>query len=62
MSGNSDRRQARARVTIARTFRLFIAALRRTGVLAFDFQGGERLGRPGQLIIANHPSPLDVAF
>lgn len=62
MSGNSDRRQARARVTIARTFRLFIAALRRTGVLAFDFQGGERLGRPGQLIIANHPSLLDVAF
>lgn len=34
----------------------------RTGVLTYDIQGAERLGRPGQMIIANHPSLIDVVF
>ncbi|MEX5669565.1 lysophospholipid acyltransferase family protein, partial [Pseudomonas neuropathica] len=28
----------------------------------YDIQGAEKLGRPGQMIIANHPSLIDVVF
>jgi 1-acyl-sn-glycerol-3-phosphate acyltransferase len=34
----------------------------RAGVLTYDIQGAEKLGRPGQMIIANHPSLIDVVF
>ena len=30
--------------------------------LSYDFQGRERLGLPGQLVIANHPTLIDVVF
>ena len=31
-------------------------------MLSYELRGFERLGRPGQLILANHPSLLDVLF
>jgi len=34
--------------------------MRVTGLLTLDFRGAEQLGKPGQMIIANHPSLLDV--
>ncbi|WP_454690690.1 lysophospholipid acyltransferase family protein [Achromobacter aloeverae] len=57
-----SRRQQRARGAIHWTFRVFIRLLVRTGILTFEFRGAERLGRPGQMIVANHPSLLDVVF
>lgn len=60
--GDQRIQQGRARQTIGWTFRHFIRFMVRSGILAVDFQGAERLGRPGQLIIANHPSLLDVVF
>lgn len=30
--------------------------------MTYSFSGAERLGRPGQLIIANHPSLIDVVL
>jgi 1-acyl-sn-glycerol-3-phosphate acyltransferase len=44
------------------SFRCFIGFMHRAGVLTYEFRGRERLGRPGQLIIANHPSLIDVVF
>ena len=32
------------------------------GVISYEFRGVERLGRPGQLIIANHPTLIDVVL
>jgi 1-acyl-sn-glycerol-3-phosphate acyltransferase len=32
------------------------------GVLTYRRQGAEKLGRPGQMIIANHPSLIDVVL
>lgn len=52
----------RARRTINSLFRSFIRFMASSGVLTFDVQGQERLGRPGQMVIANHPSLLDVVF
>ena len=54
--------QQRARATIHHAFRRFIRLLVRTRVLTYEFEGVERLGRPGQMIVANHPSLLDVVF
>ena len=62
MPGNAVRHRERARYTISRLFWLFIRFMARMGILTYDVQGAERLGRPGQMIIANHPSLIDVVF
>jgi 1-acyl-sn-glycerol-3-phosphate acyltransferase len=55
-------RRARIRSSVQRAFRLFVEVMRVVGVLRYEFVGSERLGRPGQLIIANHPTLIDVVF
>ena len=62
LPGDAARHRERARTTISRLFWLFIRTMARMGVLTYDVQGAERLGRPGQMIIANHPSLIDVVF
>jgi len=60
--GRPHERRARARAVVRRTFRLFIGFMSRIGVLSYEVSGVDRLGRPGQLIVANHPSLIDVVF
>lgn len=55
----------RARVsrrTIHLTFRFFVGLMRWLGVLTYEVHGLDRLNRPGLLILANHPSLIDVVF
>jgi 1-acyl-sn-glycerol-3-phosphate acyltransferase len=59
---DAARRHARSRAIIAWTFYRFVRLLVRMGVLTYEFRGIERLGRPAQMIVANHPSLLDVLF
>ncbi|MDO4879149.1 MAG: lysophospholipid acyltransferase family protein [Neisseria sp.] len=59
--GDTARRLA-ARRMIGRVWRFFVGYLKWSGVLDVRFEGLERLGRPGQLILANHPSLLDVVL
>ncbi len=40
----------------------FARMTRALGVLTYDVEGAERLGRPGQLIVANHPTLIDGVF
>jgi 1-acyl-sn-glycerol-3-phosphate acyltransferase len=54
--------QRRARRTISRLFWAFIRFMARAGVLTYTIEGAEKLGRPSQMIIANHPSLIDVVF
>jgi 1-acyl-sn-glycerol-3-phosphate acyltransferase len=42
--------------------RFFVGVLHRSGALTYEVRGLERLGRPGQLILANHPTLIDVVF
>lgn len=57
------RAQTRAVRTVVRGFfRFFIALLRALGVLTYEVHGAERLQRQGLLILANHPSLIDVIF
>ena len=57
-----QRRSRHARAVIHRSFSLFIGLTRRLGVLTYEFRGAERLQRSGLLILANHPTLLDVVF
>jgi 1-acyl-sn-glycerol-3-phosphate acyltransferase len=57
-----ERKRARARRIMQGSLWLFVIVMHRSGVLTYEFVGIERLGRPGQLVIANHPSLVDVVF
>jgi 1-acyl-sn-glycerol-3-phosphate acyltransferase len=36
--------------------------MHRGGGLTYEFHGRERLGRPGQMVVPNHPTLIDVVF
>lgn len=60
LPGDSKVHRTRARAVVSRSFRGFVEFMFRTGVLTYAVEGAERLGQPGQLVIANHPSLIDV--
>ncbi|WP_417695722.1 lysophospholipid acyltransferase family protein [Pseudomonas sp.] len=62
LPGDAQAHRLRARRTVGRLFWFFIRFMARTGVLTYQIDGAEKLGRPGQMIIANHPSLIDVVF
>ena len=51
-----------ARKVIRRAFRSFIGAMRALGVLTLEVHGTERLHGGGRLILANHPTLIDVVL
>jgi 1-acyl-sn-glycerol-3-phosphate acyltransferase len=60
--GSAMAHRRRVRAVFRFGMRFFVEFMRGVGVLTYEFQGGDRLGRPGQLILANHPSLIDVVF
>lgn len=44
------------------SWRFFIWFMKGVGILSWEVRGAERLQQPGRLIVANHPSLLDVVF
>jgi len=60
---NPDTRQRVARRLVSNAFRLFLWVMQGLGVLSYEVKGRENgvAGR-NQLIIANHPSLIDVIF
>jgi 1-acyl-sn-glycerol-3-phosphate acyltransferase len=57
-----DRARRAARATVGGGLRAFVGFMRAVGVLRYSFDRRERLGRPGQVIVANHPTLIDAAF
>lgn len=55
-----ERRVAAARGVIRALFRGFVAMMRATGVVTVEVRGLERLQGGGRLILANHPTLIDV--
>jgi 1-acyl-sn-glycerol-3-phosphate acyltransferase len=51
-----------AKRIIHRTFRMFVGMMRGLGVLSYEVRGLERLRAGGQLVLANHPTLIDVVF
>ena len=56
------RRTRVARVLIHHFFRFFIELMRVLGVLSYELHGIERLRQGGLLVLANHPTLVDVIF
>jgi len=56
------RRRLLARRFIAWVFRRYLELLRALGLISYEFHNPEALQGPNQLIVANHPSLLDVVF
>lgn len=52
----------RARKIIKFTFSIFVWMMRGLGVLTYEFRNSDLLNRNGLLVLANHPSLIDVVF
>jgi 1-acyl-sn-glycerol-3-phosphate acyltransferase len=44
------------------TFRLYVEMMRGLGLLSYEIEGLEHLHVPGRLVVANHPTLIDVVF
>jgi len=64
MAASPDRvvRTRRAQALIHHTFRFFVGLMRAVGVICLEVRGAQRLQRSGQLVLANHPSLIDVVI
>lgn len=60
--GSRVARQARIRRMIRLAFRALVGFMNQSGAISYSFSGIESLGRPGQLVIANHPSLIDIVL
>jgi 1-acyl-sn-glycerol-3-phosphate acyltransferase len=56
------RRSRLARAIIHHSFAGHIGLMHRLGVLTYEVRGLERLNRNGLLVLANHPTLIDVVF
>lgn len=62
LSTSRERSLRRCRFAVRCSFRFFIGLMETLGVLTWEVRGGELLKRPGQLVVANHPSLIDIVF
>ncbi len=56
------RRTLVARSLVGAAMRSFVWMMHTVGVLSYEVRGAEKLDRTGLLILANHPSLIDVVF
>ena len=45
-----------------KTFKFYVELMRVLGILTYEVHGLDRLRQPGRLIVANHPTLIDVVF
>lgn len=62
LSKTSEQKKQRAQLSVHYSFYIFIGLMHRLGILTYDISGLEKLNRPGQLILANHPTLIDIVF
>lgn len=59
---NRRQRERLGRRVVRVAFAAFVLLMRLTGALRYRVSGLEKLREPGKLIVANHPSLIDVVF
>lgn len=59
---DTEKRGRLARLVVHKSFALFIGYMHRIGILTYEIKGLESLHRPGLLILANHPTLIDIVF
>lgn len=62
LPGNPREKVGRGQKTVCYSFYVFIGLMHRLGVMTYDIVGLDKLNRSGQLIIANHPTLVDIVF
>jgi 1-acyl-sn-glycerol-3-phosphate acyltransferase len=62
LPSKGDQKRQRAQLSVHYSFYLFIGLMHRLGVMTYDIEGLEKLNKPGQLILANHPTLIDIVF
>lgn len=62
LSFDAARSRRLSRQIVGAGLRYFVWLFCALGVIHYRVTGRERLGRPGQIIVANHPSLIDVVF
>ena len=60
--GKGQQKKIRSRLIMQHIFRLYMNFMSGIGILNYEVHGGERINTPGSLVVANHPSLLDVVF
>lgn len=60
--GNAEGRALAAKRMVQRSFRLFVGLMTLLGVISYEVRGRDRLARQGLLVIANHPTLIDVVL
>jgi 1-acyl-sn-glycerol-3-phosphate acyltransferase len=60
--GSRRQKIARSQQAVSYSFYLFIGLMHRLGVMTYRIEGLGKLNRPGQLIVANHPTLVDIVF
>ncbi|WP_245395049.1 hypothetical protein [methane-oxidizing endosymbiont of Gigantopelta aegis] len=61
-SGHATTKNRRAQYCVHCNFYFFIALMRHLGIMDYHIDGLDKLNRPGQLIVANHPTLIDIVF
>ncbi|WP_084419737.1 lysophospholipid acyltransferase family protein [Henriciella litoralis] len=60
---DKQKRARFARASVHRIWRIYIEIMRGLGVLTYEFEGAEKLRAcRGTVVVANHPSLIDVVF
>ncbi len=60
--GTQHQKRVRAQKCVHYSFYFFIGLMHRLGIMTYEINGLEKLNRPGQIIIANHPTLIDIVF
>jgi 1-acyl-sn-glycerol-3-phosphate acyltransferase len=62
LSGTASQKISRGQKVVHFSFYVFIGLMHRLGVMTYEIEGLDKLNRPGQLIVANHPTLVDIVF
>ena len=62
LPGDRLQRISRGQRVVHYSFYFFIGLMHRIGIMTYEINGLEKLNRSGQLVIANHPTLVDVVF
>jgi 1-acyl-sn-glycerol-3-phosphate acyltransferase len=62
LPGSRREKVKRGQHVVHYSFYVFIGLMHRIGIMTYEIVGLEKLNRPGQLIVANHPTLVDIVF
>lgn len=62
LSSNQQQKILNIQKLVHYSFYFFIGIMHKLGIMTYEIKGLDKLNQPGQLIIANHPTLIDIVF